>query len=248
MNDITPYTDFAELDAIAFADNPEPRCAVVLLLDTSGSMQGRRIDELNAGLRTLDQALKQDPLASLRVELAVVAFGGGSARVLDVRQGQGGAIEAEAAQAFVTVDAFHPPLLVADGATPMGQAARIGLQLVRDRKASYKQNGIDYFRPWLFLITDGKPTDSGWEAAAAELAQEEAGRGLSVYGVGVEGADMRCLARFSTQRPPLKLKGLAFEELFVWLSKSLSAVSQSRPGDQAPLPPVGWGAVDTAHG
>ncbi|MBK7780605.1 MAG: VWA domain-containing protein [Ardenticatenia bacterium] len=245
MNDITPYAD---LDAIEFADNPEPRCAVVLLLDVSGSMQGRRIDELNVGLQTFERALKKDPLASLRVELAVVAFGGRAARVLDVRQGQGEAIPAESSLAFVTVDGFHPPLLVADGSTPMGEAARIGLQLIRDRKATYKQNGIDYFRPWLFLITDGKPTDSGWEAAAAELAQEEAARGLSVYGVGVEGADLRCLARFATQRPPLKLKGLAFEELFVWLSKSLSAVSQSRPGDQAPLPPVGWGTVDTANG
>jgi len=166
MNDITPYAD---LDAVEFADNPEPRCAVVLLLDVSGSMQGRRIDELNVGLQTFERALKKDPLASLRVELAVVAFGGRAARVLDVRQGQGEAIPAESSLAFVTVDGFHPPLLVADGSTPMGEAARIGLQLIRDRKATYKQNGIDYFRPWLFLITDGKPTDSGWEAAAAEL-------------------------------------------------------------------------------
>jgi len=62
----------------------------------------------------------------------------------------------------------------------------------------------------------------------------------------VEGADIQKLSRFSDQRAPLKLKGLAFQELFQWVSKSLSAVSQSRPGDQTPLPPGGWAEADTS--
>jgi uncharacterized protein YegL len=57
---------------------------------------------------------------------------------------------------------------------------------------------------------------------------------------------MRVLSRFSDVRPPLKLKGLAFGDLFMWLSKSLSAIAHSRPGDQTPLPPVSWGSVDTS--
>ncbi|MCC7107596.1 MAG: hypothetical protein IT307_20865, partial [Chloroflexi bacterium] len=57
----------------------------------------------------------------------------------------------------------------------------------------------------------------------------------------------KTLARFSDQRPPLKLKGLAFRELFQGLSKSLTAIAQSRPGEQAALPPVGWAQVDTSH-
>jgi uncharacterized protein YegL len=245
MNEIVEYDGLEEVE---FADNPEPRCAVLLLLDTSGSMQGRRIDQLNEGLRSLDRALKQDPLASLRVELAVIGFGG-QARVIDVRGDEdGGEIEPDASRAFVTVDGFRAPLLVANGSTPMGSAVEQGLALIRERKRMYKENGIDYFRPWVFLITDGKPTDRGWEAAADAIRAEESARGISLYAVGVEGADFGKLARFTGERPPLKLKGLAFEELFVWLSKSLAAVSQSRPGDQTPLPPVGWGEVDTSHG
>jgi uncharacterized protein YegL len=232
-----------EFALVEFAQNPEPRCAVVLLLDTSGSMEGKRIAELNAGIRSLDQALKADPLASLRVELAVVAFGG-KVRALDVRQGGKAEVPFDANEAFVTVDAFQPPELLAHGSTPMGGAVQRGLQLVRDRKAIYKQNGIDYFRPWVFLITDGKPTDKAWQQAAAEVRDEEGKRGVTFYAVGVAGADMDKLARFSSVRTPLKLKGLAFEELFEWLSKSLSAVSQSRPGEQTPLPPVGWADVE----
>ena len=255
------------LDQAEFADNPEPRCPVALVLDTSGSMQGTPIQELNEGLRAFSDALKADRLASLRVEAAVITFGG-KVHALDVSGGEGikgnevisynphalaprqrtKEIPFDARQAFVTVDQFLPPYLEADGATPMGEAIQRSLALLRERKEIYKQNGLDYFRPWMFVITDGKPTDRGWEAAAEQIRQEEARRGVIFYGVGVEKADMQVLSRFSSARPPLKLKGLAFGELFMWLSKSLSAIAHSRPGEQAPLPPVGWGSVDTSHG
>lgn len=242
-----------DLDAVEFADNPEPRCAVALVLDTSGSMQGARIAELNAGLAALEAALRADALASLRVELAVVTFGGrvhvegadGADGALGERGGDA-AGDAAADAAFRSADAWTAPVLSAGGGTPMGEAVERALALLRARKERYRAAGIDYFRPWLLLLADGRPTDR-WEAAADAARAAEAQRGVTVYAVGVEGADLGVLARFAPpERPPLRLKGLAFQELFLWLSKSLSAVSQSRPGDQTPLPPVGWGTVDTS--
>lgn len=254
------------LDQAEFADNPEPRCPVILVLDTSGSMNGAPIQELNEGLRGFSSALKSDRLASLRVEVAVVTFGG-SVRALDVRGVEMGTgkdiisynplslmkrssakeVPFDARQAFVTVDHFQPPVLEAGGGTPMGEAIQRSLALLRERKEIYKQNGLDYFRPWMFVITDGQPTDRGWEAAAEQVKQEETRRGVIFYGVGVEKANMQVLSKFSAARQPLKLKGLAFGDLFMWLSKSLSVIAHSRPGEQAPLPPVGWGQVDTSH-
>ncbi len=58
-----------------FASNPEPRCPCILLLDVSGSMNGRPINELNAGLVTFRDELLADPLALKRVELGIVTFG-----------------------------------------------------------------------------------------------------------------------------------------------------------------------------
>ena len=210
------------LEGVEFVENPEPRCAVTLVLDVSGSMHGQPIAELNAGLQEFDQAIKTDPLAALRVEVALVTFGG-AVNVTD----------------FVTADQFHPTELTASGDTPMGQAVEKALTMLRDRKNTYKTNGIDYYRPWLFLITDGAPTDA-WQAAADQARQEEDRKGVSVYAIGVERADMQTLAQFSSKIKPLKLKGLSFRELFQWLSKSLGAVALSNPGEQAPLPPVGW--------
>jgi uncharacterized protein YegL len=215
------------LENVEFVDNPEPRCAVALVLDISGSMGGQPIAELNAGLQELDKALKSDPLAALRVEVGMVTFGG-TVKSID----------------FVSADQFLPPTLVAGGETPMGHAVLQALTLLRDRKNTYKANGVDYFRPWLFLMTDGAPTDD-WQPAAEQARQEEERKGVSIYAIGVENADMQTLAQFSSKRPPLKLKGLTFRELFQWLSKSLGAVAQSRPGEQAPLPAVGWAQADT---
>jgi len=53
-------------DAVEFAENPEPRCPCVLLLDTSGSMQGVPIDALNDGLQTFRDDLIRDELAKKR--------------------------------------------------------------------------------------------------------------------------------------------------------------------------------------
>ncbi len=219
-----------QLALVEFAENPQPRCPVVLLLDVSGSMAGEPIRELQGALEEFVTALKADELAALRVELVTVTFGGA------VHAGD-----------FVTADSFAVSGLHATGDTPLGAAVMRGLQLLRDRKAIYKQGGVDYFRPWMIIITDGEPTDTGaWEEAAEQLKQEEARKGVLVYPIGVEKADLGKLSRFSSQRTPLRLKGFEFRELFQWLSKSLSIVSQSRPGEQVPLPPVGWSEIDTA--
>ncbi|MGH2545199.1 MAG: vWA domain-containing protein [Ardenticatenaceae bacterium] len=232
------------LEQTEFVENPEPRCPVVLLLDTSGSMNGEPIAELNKGLLEFEHALKGDRLASLRVEAAIITFGG-KVGLVDVAGA--GTTPSDAGDAFVTVDSFHPPTLQAGGDTPMGEAARQGLQLLRKRKEIYKQNGVEYYRPWMFLLSDGHPTDRGWEAAADQVKEEEARKGVMFFAVGVENADLQKLARFSGERQPLKLRGLAFQELFNWLSRSLSSVSHSNPGDMAPLPPVGWAQIDTSH-
>ncbi len=209
-----------------FVENPENRCPVILLLDTSGSMSGQPIQELNWGLAAFKEDVLKDSQASLSVEVAIVGFG--PVRLI---------------QDFVTIDDFIPPTLAADDLTPMGEAIEYALDLLEERKQTYKDNGILYYRPWVFLITDGSPTDY-WEAAAQRVREAEAQRRLSFFAVAVQGADMNKLSQIAPpERPPILLNGLDFRNLFVWLSTSMKRVSSAKIGEATALPAVGWGQI-----
>lgn len=216
---------------IEFAENPEPRCPCVLLVDVSSSMYGAPMNELNSGVATFARELKADQLASLRTEVAIVTFGSG----------------AEMVQDFVTVDQFNPPTLVANGATEMSAGINLALDKIEERKQMYRDNGIDYYRPWLFLITDGAPTELPEEviAASARLKQAEDEKRVATFSVGVEGADMGMLTDISPRRP-LMLQGLEFSGMFVWLSQSMSRVSASQTDEEIALDADGlkdWAVV-----
>lgn len=219
---ITQVPFFTEFGEDNFADNPEPRCPCLLLLDISSSMKGKPLDELNQGLVTFKQELNADILASKRVEVSIVTFG---------------PVKVEAS--FRNVAAFEPPLLKPQGATPIGEAITKGLALLKERKEEYRQNGIAFYRPWVFLITDGVPTDN-WQQAATLIKQGEENKSFAFFAVGVENANMSILHELSV-RQPLKLQGLKFRELFQWLSNSMRSVSSSAVGDAIKLPaPTGW--------
>ncbi|HQR06580.1 MAG TPA: VWA domain-containing protein [Gemmatales bacterium] len=206
-----------------FADNPEPRIPCVLLLDISGSMQGDPIRQLNEGLVVYKDECSADALAAKRVEAAVVTFGGNVETQVD----------------FCTIGNFSPPHLQAGGDTPMGAAILQAIDMVKKRKETYKSAGISYYRPWIFMITDGGPTDA-WKSAAAEVRKGEDAKAFCFFGVGVEGANFEILNQICT-REPLKLKGLEFRKLFLWLTASQKAVSMSNPGENVALPsPTGW--------
>ncbi|MDP4106891.1 MAG: VWA domain-containing protein [Bacillota bacterium] len=223
------FTDQVPFDGVEFAENPEPRCPCVLLLDTSNSMSGKRISELNKGLQTFKEELMADSMSLKRIELSVVSFGPVT-------------VQTE----FQTADLFIPPTLKADGMTPMGQAIEKGIELIQQRKEKYRENGISYYRPWMFLITDGAPTDH-WQNAANLIKDAESNKSLMFFAVGVHGANMEILKQISV-RDPLKLDGLRFGDLFSWLSNSLGSVSRSTPGDSVPLEnpvtPDGWGMIE----
>lgn len=248
--------------------NPTPRVPICLCLDVSGSMgrivggttrsTGKReyhdgkwwdiveggetaLQEMVEGINIFYNNLLEDEVARYSAEVCIVTFGGSSAEVvidfanLDRQEGERQRKIAD---------------LTAHGETPMGEAVNKALDCLEARKNEYKDAGVDYFQPWLVLMTDGEPNGSAAELERAILRTNELAkmRKLTIFPLGVgQEADMNCLARFSPRRPPLRLKGMNFKDFFEWLSASVSRTSQSMPGDKIKLDLEGiksWGELD----
>lgn len=211
-------------------DNTDPRCPTVLILDVSGSMTGAAIRELQSGVAQYVDELSADSLAKRRVEVAIITFGG----------------KVEVLNTFSTAEGFTTPTLTAAGDTPMGQAIVTSLDLLKERKIELSKQGIPQYRAWVFLITDGGPTDEHlnvWKEAIERLREGEGKKSFMFFSVGVQGANFEKLKLLSNERPPLKLDGLRFRDLFQWLSASQKMVSSSSPGEKVSLPPVDWGTI-----
>jgi uncharacterized protein YegL len=220
MNDLT-------IPDVALEDNNSQRLPCILVVDGSGSMDGDPINELNAGLKVLEDELKKDDTARQRVQIAVIRFGG-----LD---------QAELLCDWTDAMAFSAPRINAYGQTPMGKAVGTAIQKIEEQIQRYKGHGIAYNRPWLFLMTDGEPTDSGWEHIADQCRAAEQAEKFIVWAIGVgQAADLGKLGRFSN-RPPAKLNGLKFKELFLWLSRSASSASRAAQNSTVQLAaPTDW--------
>jgi uncharacterized protein YegL len=210
-------------EAIDSADNPEPRLACVLLLDTSDAMAGARLDHLNAALKTFRSLLAVDYLAVRRIELAVIAFGGG---VRVVRE-------------LTTVEELDLPILHASGTPCLVGGLEKAVSLLETRRSVYKECGIPYHRPWIFTVT-ATPPDGDVERVTGLLRREEASKHLACFAVAVADLDLTQLGTMLA-REPLQLEGLEFQKLFTWLSVSLRTAAYSEIFDAAvPLPTIDW--------
>lgn len=245
---VMPKPDISKPDSriqISVPNPEQPHCATVLLLDVSGSMMDNdKIGQLNAGLQMFKEELMKDDLASRRIDVSVITFGE-NVKVISP---------------FCSITDFHPPKLEANGGTPMGEAINRAIDIIEERKKVYQNEGIDYFRPWIFMITDGEPTDMSipstagtpssfsvaqhdmWKSVCNRIRECDAHNKLVFMGVGVEPANFDVLNQLlPPNRRPFKLRKGNFREMFVWLSNSQEKVVRSdlQAGDMASLTAVG---------
>jgi uncharacterized protein YegL len=199
-------------------DNPTPRVPICLALDVSGSMSGEPLQEMAKGVEMFFDAIKEDEIARYSAEISIVTFGGVARKALD----------------FYSIDRQEVPEFYADGATPMGEAVNLALDMLEHRKEEYKNAGVDYYQPWLVIMTDGEPTDD-ISNAASRLSELASSKKISIFPIAIGNTNTDKFAKLSPTRPPLRLNGLNFREFFMWLSKSVSRVSQSTPGETVSL-------------
>lgn len=212
------FTQFTQKTTLPKAIS-ERHVACVFLLDVSGSMhRNDAILKLNDAMNNKFKVHMQsdDRIADV-VDAAMISFGS-TVTVL---------------QDFRPVSEMEVPVLTANGPTPLGEALKKALDLINRRKEVYRSTGTPYFRPWIFCITDGSPTDD-WHDAALELKQAEAANKVIARCVCIENDETFSKYEIKQIFDPnriLKLENLDFDGLFEFVSNSLTAVSQSTPGE-----------------
>ena len=206
----------------------EPHLACVLLLDTSGSMGvvtsgsmgGPPIDSLNQALQDFKNKVSMDEMAQKRVDIAIVEFNS----VVNVVQN------------FTPISEMSPITLQATGTTAMGEGINTAIDMVKERNRFYSTMGTPVFKPWIFMITDGGPTDD--IEGAIRRIQEEESKGshgkLKFFALGVSGYDKDTLFRITNR--VMELRDTDFSGIFNWMSESMVAISVSRVNAEAPLP------------
>ena len=222
-------------EAPRIAAPQEAHLACVLLLDTSGSMQGDSIASLNRALREFKDKVSMDEMAQKRVDIAIIEFNS----------------EARLVQDFTPISQMKPITLKADGLTAMGAGINKAIDMVKDRNRFYNSLGTPVYKPWIFMITDGAPTDN--IENAARRIQEEESKGthgkLKFFALGVAGYDRATL--FKLTERVMELSDTDFTGIFNWISESMVAISVSRVGDEVQLnplpknvtlPPKEWGS------
>ncbi len=280
-------------DQMEFADNPEARCSIVLILDVSGSMAGQKIDTLNQALVKFSDTIREDSVTALRADVAIIAFDD-AARVV---------------QDFTNGTDFEAPLLKASGDTKFSRPVNLALDLIEARKQSYRDGGIAYYRSLAYFLTDGIPDDDPADLArtARRLTEAEENRSVAFFSfiigdgsgypdwtisgdnvpefyklIGFSQSDLKAAGAFGSSgesaagldlgkvaemvdssvpdlmercvregimqtsvgeltklapRPPIELTNMEqLDGSIEWLSRSVAAVSQSRPGDNIRLP------------
>lgn len=195
------------------------RLPVYLLLDCSGSMSGAPIEAVRRGVEWFAQEVKGDYFARETVYVGVITFDS------DARMVTPG---------LVPIEEFQPPVLSASGSTSLGRALSILQEsLDRDVKPSMKGGEKGDYKPLVFILTDGEPTDD-WQTPRESLRNRQDRKLLNVITVGcgpsINEQNLRAIAIGSTFR--MDNSDASFKAFFQWVSQSVVAVSQavSQPG------------------
>ena len=129
-------------NASEFSNSTKRRLPICFCLDTSGSMMGNPIKQLNMGLSNFIASIKANDDTKAATDIAIVTFGSSVEIVMPF-----GKIK----------DEGLPEISASTTLTPIGEGILTSLELLNARKEGYKELGIKYYQPWLVVITDGAP-------------------------------------------------------------------------------------------
>lgn len=184
------------------------RLPVYLLLDTSGSMYGEPIEAVKNGVQTLISTLRSDPYALETAFISIIAFN----------------TKAEQIAPLTELAAFQQPAIEASGCTALGEALSLLAQKVDNEIVKTTQEVKGDWKPIVFIMTDGEPTDD-LEKGLADFRKRKFG--MVVACAAGQGANTDTLKKITDNVVQLDTADSAtIKAFFKWVSASISTGSQ----------------------
>ena len=158
---------------------------IYILCDESGSMDANGgIDAVNNGLPELHAAIAGDPLVSDKCRIGLITFSDIAEELLPLSN---------------LSDVQAMPGCAAKGMTNYGEAFNLLRVVIARDIANMKSQGIQVYRPVVFFITDGDPTDD-WEASHRALTDRNINpQAPHVFALGVAGANQVVIDKIGTK-------------------------------------------------
>lgn len=201
----------------------DKKFALVMVIDVSVSMVNE-IDSMTEAFNNFIEASKENYDVKNAVDIAIITFG------TDVKNELNG---------FCDISNIPKMNFTCRGSTNMSEALKLANQMARDRTHIYRNNGIEAYKPWILLMTDGYPNSiSDYEVIAKAIREREDAGKIRTFAVGMgTGYNKRLLQKLTDKC--LSVDEWDFQQLFSWLGKSLATVSQSRPGEKGAICDMG---------
>lgn len=202
------------------------RLPIYIAVDTSGSMQGEAIQSVNVGLQSMLHALRQDPHALDTVHLSLITFDLKATEVL----------------ALTPLDQVQLPEIRTpkSGATMLGEALALIAERVRRDVVRGNDERRGDWRPMLFLMTDGKTSDSAKFDEMAPVIKKLQFAKIVACAAGPKASTGDLKKLTDTVVSLDTTDSAAFTSFFQWVSASVG-MGSNHPGavgaDTLPPPP-----------
>lgn len=185
------------------------RLPVYLLLDTSGSMYGEPIEAVKNGVQTLISTLRNDPYALETAYLSIITFNSTAQQITPLTE----------------LAAIQQPNIDAGGCTALGGALELLAKKVDSEITKTTVEIKGDWRPLVFLMTDGEPTDSITKGLE-EFKKRKFG--MVVACAAGQGANINTLKQITENVVSLDTADSAtIKAFFKWVTASISTTSKS---------------------